>query len=172
MTTLGSTSPRMYRLSIDTLIDSISSDDNLYKNEIKKRNIDGVNWTNFLNKARRTLIKQPETFLSPSTELIELRNIIQTLTKDITDESHILRIRRRSSYDSSVNRLFEMILNKAELELKHIISANKALSSSLYLCQPIEWYPLARMMKRKIIYHGGPTNSGKVRITIITSYIC
>lgn len=27
--------------------------------------------------------------------------------------------------------------------------------------RPQEWYPAARLMKRKIIYHGGPTNSGK-----------
>ena len=26
---------------------------------------------------------------------------------------------------------------------------------------PHEWYPQARKMKRKIIYHHGPTNSGK-----------
>ncbi len=26
---------------------------------------------------------------------------------------------------------------------------------------PHQWYPMARKMKRKIIYHHGPTNSGK-----------
>jgi ATP-dependent RNA helicase SUPV3L1/SUV3 len=29
------------------------------------------------------------------------------------------------------------------------------------LKKPHEWYPLTRIMKRKIIFHGGPTNSGK-----------
>ncbi|CAM9156307.1 unnamed protein product, partial [Sphacelaria rigidula] len=29
------------------------------------------------------------------------------------------------------------------------------------LSDPHEWFPLARLRKRKIIYHGGPTNSGK-----------
>ena len=29
------------------------------------------------------------------------------------------------------------------------------------LTSPESWYPGARIIKRKIVYHGGPTNSGK-----------
>ena len=29
------------------------------------------------------------------------------------------------------------------------------------LTEPAHWYPMARNLKRKIIYHAGPTNSGK-----------
>ena len=29
------------------------------------------------------------------------------------------------------------------------------------LRRPHEWYPMARALKRRIIYHAGPTNSGK-----------
>lgn len=29
------------------------------------------------------------------------------------------------------------------------------------LSNPAEWYPHARSQKRRIIFHGGPTNSGK-----------
>lgn len=29
------------------------------------------------------------------------------------------------------------------------------------LCEPANWYSSARSRKRKIIFHGGPTNSGK-----------
>jgi ATP-dependent RNA helicase SUPV3L1/SUV3 len=31
---------------------------------------------------------------------------------------------------------------------------------------PDEWYPEARAIKRKIIYHMGPTNSGKTKNAI------
>ena len=34
-------------------------------------------------------------------------------------------------------------------------------SPSLTLTNPQNWYPLARNTNRKIIYHHGPTNSGK-----------
>ena len=36
-----------------------------------------------------------------------------------------------------------------------------ALARGVDLTNPQTWYPLARMMKRKVIFHGGPTNSGK-----------
>ena len=33
--------------------------------------------------------------------------------------------------------------------------------NTLDLRQPFRWYPIARSLKRKFIYHAGPTNSGK-----------
>ena len=32
---------------------------------------------------------------------------------------------------------------------------------SMDLRKPYLWYPVARSLKRKFIYHAGPTNSGK-----------
>ena len=29
------------------------------------------------------------------------------------------------------------------------------------LTKPHQWYPMARALQRRIIYHAGPTNSGK-----------
>jgi ATP-dependent RNA helicase SUPV3L1/SUV3 len=40
--------------------------------------------------------------------------------------------------------------------------AFKTLKSTSDLTVPHEWFPLTRLTKRKIIFHGGPTNSGKV----------
>lgn len=37
----------------------------------------------------------------------------------------------------------------------------KDLDDKTDLTKPHEWYPYARLDRRKIIYHGGPTNSGK-----------
>lgn len=42
-----------------------------------------------------------------------------------------------------------------------LIEQYQTLDSKTDLTKPQEWYPYARMDKRKIIFHGGPTNSGK-----------
>lgn len=44
--------------------------------------------------------------------------------------------------------------------------ASKQLSSITDLTMPHEWYPEARKMQRKFIYHMGPTNSGKTKEAI------
>jgi ATP-dependent RNA helicase SUPV3L1/SUV3 len=57
--------------------------------------------------------------------------------------------------------LFDHTFRMASTELEDTITSYKALSNISDLRLPHEWYPHARLMKRKIIYHGGPTNSGK-----------
>ena len=58
-------------------------------------------------------------------------------------------------------RLFGIMLQNAERDLSSAITAFHTLCSTSDLRIPHEWYPYARIMKRKVIYHGGPTNSGK-----------
>lgn len=41
------------------------------------------------------------------------------------------------------------------------IESHKAMVKSLDLTHPHTWFPIARSLQRKIIYHAGPTNSGK-----------
>jgi ATP-dependent RNA helicase SUPV3L1/SUV3 len=57
--------------------------------------------------------------------------------------------------------LFDVMMKDAEIELKDSINMYKMLCATSDLRSPNEWYPYARLIKRKIIYHGGPTNSGK-----------
>eukprot|EP00978_Attheya_sp_CCMP212_P015637 scaffold40295_cov46-Attheya_sp.AAC.5 len=49
------------------------------------------------------------------------------------------------------------------VEQRHsqMIVRYRLLDAKTDLTKPHEWYPYARMDRRKIIYHGGPTNSGK-----------
>lgn len=42
-----------------------------------------------------------------------------------------------------------------------MIERYRILDAQTDLTKPHEWYPYARLGKRKIFYHGGPTNSGK-----------
>ncbi|CAM9187076.1 unnamed protein product [Chrysoparadoxa australica] len=47
-----------------------------------------------------------------------------------------------------------------------VLESQKALEAAADLRKPHLHYPLARIMKRKIIYHAGPTNSGKTYTAI------
>lgn len=42
-----------------------------------------------------------------------------------------------------------------------MLARYQALDANTDLTRPHEWFPYARLDRRKIIYHGGPTNSGK-----------
>ena len=67
----------------------------------------------------------------------------------------------RPCMEDCKQHLFEFMINDAEIVLGDSIAAYKTLLETTDLRIPHEWYPYARLMKRKIIYHGGPTNSGK-----------
>lgn len=43
----------------------------------------------------------------------------------------------------------------------HLIAQYEVLNAKTDLTKPQEWFPYARLDRRKIIFHGGPTNSGK-----------
>lgn len=53
------------------------------------------------------------------------------------------------------------MLKEAEIDMADVVESNKMLINTSDMRLPHEWYPYARLMKRKIIFHGGPTNSGK-----------
>ena len=44
--------------------------------------------------------------------------------------------------------------------------------NTLDLRQPFRWYPVARSLKRKFIYHSGPTNSGKTYTALQVGSYC
>jgi ATP-dependent RNA helicase SUPV3L1/SUV3 len=60
----------------------------------------------------------------------------------------------------SVDLLFPFFITHARQVFPHLESLEelKAISD---LTQPHNWYPDARSINRKIIFHAGPTNSGK-----------
>jgi len=57
--------------------------------------------------------------------------------------------------------IFAHIFEAAQRDLSLAINSSKALHNISDLRIPHEWYPYARLMKRKVVFHGGPTNSGK-----------
>ncbi|XP_045190308.2 ATP-dependent RNA helicase SUV3 homolog, mitochondrial-like [Mercenaria mercenaria] len=59
-----------------------------------------------------------------------------------------------------VSDLFPFFLNHSKIVYPHL-DCMEDLQKISDLTDPSRWYPLARTMQRKIIYHSGPTNSGK-----------
>ncbi|WIA34808.1 hypothetical protein OEZ86_013108 [Tetradesmus obliquus] len=57
--------------------------------------------------------------------------------------------------------LMPYFLEFCQQQYKQEIEAYAAAVATLDLRSPHTWYPYARSIQRKIIYHGGPTNSGK-----------
>ena len=51
--------------------------------------------------------------------------------------------------------------NQIQSRYSALITQCQNLDSKTDLTKPHEWYPYARLDQRKIIFHGGPTNSGK-----------
>ncbi|GMR31567.1 hypothetical protein PMAYCL1PPCAC_01762, partial [Pristionchus mayeri] len=70
-----------------------------------------------------------------------------------------------SSKNNDVERLFPFFLEHAKRVFPHLESMDDLRNIS-DLTQPHNWYPEARTIKRKIIFHAGPTNSGKTHTAL------
>lgn len=139
------------RAAINSVFTYISNDSQ-YKTTCKEKSIDSRNWNAYLNNNRRLLIKDPEAFFRTKEEMKSFQNAIDEVAQSSSHQT----LKNNSA------SVFNYMLERAEQDLRFVIIANRTLSASDNLSKPPLWFPLARMMKRKIIYHGGPTNSGKV----------
>ncbi|KAG2307631.1 hypothetical protein Bca4012_083371 [Brassica carinata] len=63
--------------------------------------------------------------------------------------------------DDAVKFLFPVFVEFCIEEFPDEIQRFKSVVDSADLTKPATWFPFARAMKRKIVYHCGPTNSGK-----------
>lgn len=178
--------PGKYREPINKLIPYIIADKEL--SDICKANyIDSKTWSSYALSCRRKLVTEPLKVLDSQESLNYLCKMFDTLDEikkrqnnsrqedgdtkapsvTDTDESE-------KHYDSLSRYLFDHMFKRALVDLKPIIEASKAFLGSNSVRYPPQWYPHARMQKRKIIYHGGPTNSGKVSclsLTVIFTYL-
>ena len=57
--------------------------------------------------------------------------------------------------------LFQVFAPFVVKEFALEVAAYRALVRSADLSVPHEWYPVARGLQRRLVYHAGPTNSGK-----------
>lgn len=73
-------------------------------------------------------------------------------------KNHLLQLGPSAEGDRFLFPLFREFSCR---EFAEEISRYKALVETADLTKPHTWFPLARAMKRRVVYHAGPTNSGK-----------
>ena len=114
----------------------------------------------------------PPSLASPSPSQVpeKKEGVLQRKNKGSSDSSSKFGI-SSDKMDEIRDKIYSSMLAHAQRDLLPQISAYRTLCNTSDLRIPHEWYPAARIMKRKIVYHGGPTNSGKVKI-IINIFIC
>lgn len=144
--------------SISNILKHLQDTDE-YKLQAKEIGVDSQNWTSFTQSQCDLIVNGPEHYFHDPKEYAEFKKHV----------SHLHTSKNRWVIKKASDFLVKILLKKAEESLSSIIVANKTLQTSHNLSSPMYWFPMARMMKRKVIYHGGPTNSGKVRKFVFAS---
>jgi hypothetical protein len=166
------------------------ADSNVFTEMAKKNKIDRNHWLRYVHTFRRKLLKDPLDCFNGSRELfvkfcamhakltgIEANNApigntdfyddsILTISKFSNNSlSKSTGIFNKASSDADLAAYLKVVTDavfmNARRDLADVISAYDALTKVSDLRIPHEWYPVSRLLKRKIVYHGGPTNSGK-----------
>jgi hypothetical protein len=153
--------PGKFRTCVNFLVSDISVDNDLYE-LVKAKDISRTSWDSFITvKLRRRLMKDPLTIIRDSPTFLNLCQTLEKIALKGDTEEDIVLAKATDEYKECKLLLFQDMLAAGEIELAAAISLHRALISTSDLREPAMWYPLARMSKRKIIFHGGPTNSGK-----------
>eukprot|EP00601_Ochromonadales_sp_CCMP2298_P008991 CAMPEP_0173197620 /NCGR_PEP_ID=MMETSP1141-20130122/16262_1 /TAXON_ID=483371 /ORGANISM="non described non described, Strain CCMP2298" /LENGTH=797 /DNA_ID=CAMNT_0014122381 /DNA_START=155 /DNA_END=2548 /DNA_ORIENTATION=- len=147
----------MYRAGVNSLLRAVTEDEDLTA-AAQAKWIDRPNWLGFLNSYRRRLIKEPVEALGGEGAYVQLCLELQTM-EALRSANRITQM--SDMFEDAKQRLFAAALAQAESDLAELIVAFKSLSTTSDLSVPHNWYPVTRCAKRRIIYHGGPTNSGK-----------
>jgi hypothetical protein len=135
-------------------------EDKDYATIVKNDSIDLESWKEYLNKFKLKTVKSPlDTLTLPQVEI--LVDKLSKTAKDIKNVNSVIN-EERNELLACKDYLFNILHAKALEDLKEKISVNKVLAMGTNMSLPHEWYPYTRLGKRQIIYHGGPTNSGKV----------
>jgi hypothetical protein len=149
-----------FRLFIRAQIKDLSEDPDVVA-LAKSKYIEEKLWSFHAFNFRRKLAKAPEKIFQGA-QLIQFL----TLVEDILDknekekEKHLTDANIDKNQDQFRSLLLSTMMHLADSELREEIASSLTLLSCSDLRLPHEWYAPARLMKRKIIFHGGPTNSG------------
>ena len=150
-----------YRHIIGYCLQHIENDSNYNDIAAKVYEIPLLKWTNFLIPFRRRLIVEPESFLNDDEITKFLKHFEELKTIDFSQTEMKLDPKSSTILSELYREIFDKAIEVASVELNDSITANKSLINMSDMRLPHEWYPRTRLMKRKIIFHGGPTNSGK-----------
>lgn len=108
--------------------------------------------------------KEPENSVFQLEELISPHSTIapilmyNTLTTNPVVESYF----KKKNIEEPMDRAYQIMENAYHAVLFTFLSANlPARKLGVDISNPAEWFPQARKLRRKLILHVGPTNSGK-----------
>ncbi len=151
-----------YRQLMASIILTLTSEEN-YISLAKAKYIDGFSWSAYGFFLRREIIKSPSSIFANKKEFSAFVNNTEKLVNlkllsnpDISD-----KVLEESLLKQLTSLVCAKMLLGALKAKANDVAATTILTTHSDLTIPHEWYPLARLMKRKVIYHGGPTNSGK-----------
>ena len=148
---------KRYRVLISRLCGEISKKPR-YLTSARTLYIDNALWSSYVNDMRREIIINPELFFGSTKVQDEfsekLERVVETDPRYIQEGSP--NIPHNDIFTEVEQRLFELLLNRAvERDLVSSIRSYKALCMTTDLTEPHDWYPYARLMRRKVFYHGG-----------------
>ncbi|CAX43680.1 ATP-dependent RNA helicase, mitochondrial precursor, putative [Candida dubliniensis CD36] len=101
-------------------------------------------------------------YLNPT--LDNIPSLLQLISTN-TYPNNFLEFNNLSSNNELIMQLFTQLLHKIFLQYR--IENASFEKAKVDFSNPAEWFPEARKMKRKIIMHVGPTNSGKTYNSLI-----
>ena len=113
----------------------------------------------YISSFRRKLAKSPRDAVKNAVDLSSLHEQLGVIAAD----SRAVELTEEQSATRSDCKKFltQIMLKDAEVDMADMVKANKMLRNTSDMTLPHELYPYARLIKRKVIFHGGPTNSGK-----------
>lgn len=119
---------------------------------------------------KRDLEESLDQFTNPANTSFKLEQLISPHAKiapilmfnTLSDNSTIEKYFQKKNIENSIDRAYQIMENSYHALLFTFLSANlPARKIGVDISNPAEWYPKARKLRRKLILHVGPTNSGK-----------
>ena len=108
---------------------------------------------------KHATVRQIEEEINDAIEkLEELNRTLDEMQSPMSDEEFALGQEVLARTREPICSTFAQYISNRHT---HLIDQYQALETKTDLTKPHEWYGHARLDKRKIIFHGGPTNSGK-----------
>lgn len=125
--------------------------DNSARKRVRRRGINWNDWIAFCQPISAMFLTDPVKVMDKIGATGPLTTLLESVLRgDLQEEEKM----QRFLFQAVLFPLFEKEQNEA---LNHARS-----SSVLDLRMPHEWYPAARAMQRRIVFHCGATNTGKV----------
>ena len=153
--------PGTSRLGINRVNRLLQQDETLAA-EAAKEGIDIGMWRRYNATYRRKLMKDPIGALGGDADGTLLPQLVRVLQPLSLSEASGVKTKEMSEEETiALEFVFTTMLADALSALSPSLDQQAMLEHVSDLRLPHEWYPRARIQKRKIIYHGGPTNSGK-----------